>query len=159
MFSDSQRKWMGLNSAILAVFGVWMFWTSGTELRAARDRYDALGTAPIVAYQVAGRSSLTEGSGKSRKTTWFLQLAQQYPAPGAPRRIEVKVDDDVHDRSRDGEIWQARMDAGQPVFDPARTDYEAGMGRTRRGFGLGLGLLGIVLFVLHRSGRLYRPLF
>jgi hypothetical protein len=156
---ESQGSRIVMACVVFILAGPWLIWSSRTELRAAQERYAALMSAPVAQYAVAGRTSQTQGQGKSRKTTWFLHMTQQHPVVGAARAADIKVSRAVHDITREGEVWSARIAAGEPVFDPARTDYEASISRTRRNIGVGLILLAIVLFGLHRSGRLYRPLF
>ena len=144
---------------MFALAGPWMIWSSRTELRAAQQGYEALPATPSAQYEVTGRSSATEGQGKSRKTVWFLHLRQSVAMVTAARETTVRVSRRVHDGARNGETWNARIAAGQPVFDPGRTDYEASRSRTARNFGVGALAFAILLFALHRSGRLYRPLF
>lgn len=159
MLRESHRGHLVGACVIFTLLGAWLMWSSRAAWRDAKDHYDALASAAVVTYQVTGRSNVVTGQGKNRVTTWFLHFVQPYPAPGAPRQVQVKVDRGVHDRTREGEVWSARIDAGQPVFDPARTDYESGIGRRKRVAGLVLAVLGVGLLALHLSGRLYRPLF
>lgn len=144
---------------VFILLGPWWIWSTRTEFREAMARYQSLAAAPTAEYAVIGRYSEVRGSGKSRKTHYFVELGVRGRTPGVAPGALAEVSEDAHDGALNGQVWPARLSGGQPVFDPMQTRLELDRSRVGRNGGLVLIVLAIVVFALHRSGRLYRPLW
>lgn len=144
---------------LFILLGPWWIWSTRTEFREAMTRYQSLAAAPTAEYVVIGRYSEVRGSGKSRKTHYFVELGLRGRTPGAASGALAEVSEDAHDAASNGKVWTARLAGGQPVFDPMLSRLELDRSQTGRIGGVVLILISIVMYLLHRSGRLYRPLF
>ena len=141
------------------VFGTpWMMWSARSDYRAAVAEWNALSAAPTAEYAVAGRHTEERGSGRSRRTHYFLQLAVTQRAAAATPGLAVEVSGPVYRETRDGARWRARLRGAQPLFDPLLTRHALHKSRNASIATVILVPLGLLLFWLHRSGRLYRAL-
>lgn len=144
---------------IAFVFGApWMMWVARGDYRADMAAWAALASAPTATYAVAGRHTEERGGGRSRRTHHFLHLTLTDRAAAALPSLQVEVSAATFRDTADGQRWRARLRDGQPQFDPLQTRLSLQKSRTASIATLILVPLGLLLFWLHRSGRLYRSL-
>lgn len=155
--ADTHGRRILMMCAAFLLLGPWWIWSTRAEYRQAVARHAALEGAAVAEYVVDGRDSEVRGSGKQRRTHYFLHVARGDRANTGGYIVEVS--ETAYERTADGEVWTARLDGVQPVFDPLQTRLEYDRSRTGRIGGLTVLALAVVVFLLHRSGRLYRPLW
>lgn len=140
------------HGVLLLVIAVGMLLFGGRDYADARSAYQAAASMPVADYVVDGRGQVVVGSGKSRHTEYFLELVLFAPQPAAPPATTLRVAPKVHERSRKGDQWRARIAAGGPLFDPVMSGVERNNGMWRRVMALvfGVGGVAVLLAALRR---------
>ena len=102
----------------------------------------------VAVYVVDGRGQVVVGSGKSRHTEYFLELVLFAPQRAAPPAATLRVASGVHESSRKGDHWRARIAAGGPLFDPVMSGVERDNSMRRRIMALVFVVAGVAVLVL-----------
>jgi len=159
MSQDSSHPRVLMLCIALLIGGPWLIWSKRGDYREAMAAYQAARGAPQVEYTLVGRHSEVRGSGKQRSTHYFLEFGLREPGAQAPPGVHVEVSESVYRAARNGERWRARLVQGQPLFDPLLTRREVDASRFASWAGSLMVIIALGLLWLHRSGRLYRPLW
>ena len=128
-------------------------WYSGLGQDAAQKRYRRAASMPLADYVVDGQREVVVGSGKSRHTEYLLALSLHQPQPAAPPATELQVARRVYEHSHAGDHWVARLDNGEPLFDPDLAGVERAKRLWLRVMALVFGLVGAIHLVGARRKR------